>query len=194
MALEQLPATGVLSKYTICTSSTHPGSPSQGDMIYETDTGKTLVYQGATDTWTPPWNTPWGWIAEATSTSLSTGAISTATDLLSLTFTAIANRRYKYTFSGICKTSQSTGQPIVQIMDGSNVVHGSPDEIVTPDPTLAGSTFLGVSYETGIAAGSTTRKMRFTAIGVGGTATFTASADIPFRITVEDVGPNGNPS
>lgn len=35
------------SNYTICTSSTRPASPSTGIMIYETDTGFVLVYDGS---------------------------------------------------------------------------------------------------------------------------------------------------
>lgn len=34
-------------KWTVCTSSTRPGSPGEGDQIYETDTDRIYVYTGA---------------------------------------------------------------------------------------------------------------------------------------------------
>lgn len=34
-------------KWTVCTSSTRPGSPTEGDQIYETDTDRIYVYTGA---------------------------------------------------------------------------------------------------------------------------------------------------
>lgn len=34
-------------KWTVCTSSTRPGAPTEGDQIYETDTDRIYVYTGA---------------------------------------------------------------------------------------------------------------------------------------------------
>lgn len=34
-------------KWTVCTSATRPGSPTEGDQIYETDTDRIYVYTGA---------------------------------------------------------------------------------------------------------------------------------------------------
>ena len=39
-------------KQGVCTSSTRPASPFEGQQIYETDTDKVLVWDGST--WTPP--------------------------------------------------------------------------------------------------------------------------------------------
>ena len=36
-----------MSTLNTCTSSTRPASPSQGDMLYETDTHKTIIYDGS---------------------------------------------------------------------------------------------------------------------------------------------------
>ncbi|WP_291813945.1 hypothetical protein [Limnobacter sp.] len=36
-----------MSTLNTCTSSTRPASPSQGDMLYETDTYKTIIYDGS---------------------------------------------------------------------------------------------------------------------------------------------------
>lgn len=39
--------------FTVCTSSTRPSSPSNGDTIYETDTGKTYMWIDAESEWLP---------------------------------------------------------------------------------------------------------------------------------------------
>ena len=44
----------------VCTSTTRPASPYKGQTIYETDTGRLLVYYGATTGWQLPWGQPWG--------------------------------------------------------------------------------------------------------------------------------------
>ena len=60
----------------VCTSTTRPTGPTQGMQIYELDTQRTLIWQGASIGWTPPWNVPWGpWAAQATTTA----NVSTAT-------------------------------------------------------------------------------------------------------------------
>jgi hypothetical protein len=47
-AVTQAKLASTLSGITTCTSSTRPGSPFEGQMIYETDTDKTFVYNGST--------------------------------------------------------------------------------------------------------------------------------------------------
>lgn len=37
----------------VCTSTTHPSSPFNGQVIYETDTQLTLIYNSGTSTWKP---------------------------------------------------------------------------------------------------------------------------------------------
>lgn len=55
--------------FIVCTSSTYPTSPTAGMLIYETDTNKFLQYTTSTTGWQPPWNTPWGEIGYAQTTS-----------------------------------------------------------------------------------------------------------------------------
>ena len=50
-----------ISQAGVCTSATRPASPYEGQMIYETDTDKVLVWNGTG--WYPNWNTAWGLIA-----------------------------------------------------------------------------------------------------------------------------------
>lgn len=52
------------TRYFVVTSGTRPSTPLDGDMIYETDTGNVLVYDGAS--WLPPADTAWGLYLEGT--------------------------------------------------------------------------------------------------------------------------------
>lgn len=79
----------------VCTSTTRPASPYEGQVIYETDTDRVLVWNGTG--WYPNWNTAWGVVSYQQSTT--TQGVST-TEAVSFTcsFTAITNRRYKFTY------------------------------------------------------------------------------------------------
>lgn len=119
----------------VCTSTTRPTNPYEGFMIYETDTDKTLFWNGSAwvnvnsvspaFTGTPtaptaadgtnstqlatmasrPWNTAWGFVAQFTAATTTT--YTSDFSFLDFSFSAIANRRYKYTLSGLlaCNTS-----------------------------------------------------------------------------------------
>lgn len=77
----------------VCTSSTRPASPFEGMYIYETDTDKTLFWNGSA--WYPNWNTSWGIVAQVVnSTSTSTTINGTTTVLTAPSFTAVAGRQY----------------------------------------------------------------------------------------------------
>lgn len=39
--------TQIAKNYTVCTSGTHPGAPTEGDQIYETDTDMEKIYDGS---------------------------------------------------------------------------------------------------------------------------------------------------
>jgi len=58
MGISQQLAASRLIQPGVCTSSTRPASPYEGQCIYETDTDKLLVYNGSA--WYPPTNQPWG--------------------------------------------------------------------------------------------------------------------------------------
>lgn len=81
----------------VCTSSNRPANPFDGMMIYETDTDKTLVWNGSA--WYANWNSAWGLVA-LTSSQTSSASIGTTetTMLTSPSFTAIANRYYKLSY------------------------------------------------------------------------------------------------
>ena len=79
----------------ICTSSTRPAAPYEGQQIYETDTDFLRIWNGSA--WSQQWNMPWGVIGFTKSTTSQTGITTeTLATGLSITFTAVANRYYKF--------------------------------------------------------------------------------------------------
>jgi len=81
----------------VVTSSSRP-TADEGRMIYEADNRGFTYYDTEETDWLPPWNLAWGALDYAESTTAQT-AISTLADLtsLSVTFNAVAGRRYKFT-------------------------------------------------------------------------------------------------
>ena len=92
MGLSQQIGSSSLSKPGVCTSSTRPATPYEGQMIYETDTDKVLVWNGTA--WYANWNTAWGLVGSATSTTSDTSITAEEVEL-TVTWTAVANRNYK---------------------------------------------------------------------------------------------------
>lgn len=54
------------SAVVVCTSTTRPSSPTDGLIIFETNTLKTLQWYSGRAAWLPLWNYAWGRIARAT--------------------------------------------------------------------------------------------------------------------------------
>lgn len=142
-----------------------------------------------------PWNMPWGIIGYAARTS-NQSSITTETDIgdgaLTITWTAVANRRYSTTvWVAVNNVSGAAGDTIdVKITDGANAAK----------QVFSGSFASGTGWLTGIvqvvetvAAGSTTRKGRIAKTIGGGSVTVTASSTRPAFILVEDIGSNGAP-
>jgi hypothetical protein len=173
-----------------CTSGTRPTSPPEGMTIYETDTDKMLTYTTATTGWVPPWNLPWGYVT-AVKASVGTSSIGSSAkqvDGLSATWTAVANRIYRVTVH-IPVISQSTndGFVIVSLRNsgGSTIYNRDQKKIAASWDDSATI----VHYETGLAAGSTTRTA-YVETSAGSAAIAYSSSIVPLLL-VEDIGPNG---
>jgi len=169
----------------VCTSTTRPASPYEGQAIYETDTDKVLYWSGSA--WYPNWNLPWGQIAYATKTS-NQGSITTTADVagLSVTFTAVENRRYAISTEGMMLSTVAGDNFNWIIADGSN-------NILTLKSFHLYSVSLGVFTGAKIvhspAAGSFTYKIRAQRNGGTGSGTVIAASTYPAFILVEDIGP-----
>jgi hypothetical protein len=161
----------------VCTSSTRPASPFEGQVIYETDTDRVLVWNGSA--WYPNWNTAWGIVAKATGTTV--GLTTTLADIgTSVTFTAIAARQYKYTFYAYASNASVAGTLETYITDSSNTAKGSLNLYV---PGGGNYTFQNLTYISTETAGSVTRKVR--AKCQSGTGTIFGE----YQLFVEDIGP-----
>lgn len=177
---------------TICTSATRPGSPTAGMSIYETDTGKYLQYQGATDTWTPPWDTAWGAVPSGLGVATSNqGSITTIVDIsgTSVTWTVIAHRMYEVTVDGvlIASTSGTVAQAILYLyFDGAQIAWSVAINVPT---TSVSMTPIKIPFST--SAGSHTVKARLAVTSGGGTMTTVAAAINPLVLSVKDVGNDG---
>ena len=165
----------------VCTSSTRPSAPYEGQMIYETDTDRVLVWNGSA--WYPNWNTAWGVVGHVTTAPGQT--VTTVTDMTGVTvsFTAVPGRRYKSTIQLEMYNQNANSLVDIGLADASSsnvrgwTVQMKDSGLQTP--------FLFTWVE-GSLSGSVTRKVRF-GRGFGNTGNV-----ISFgfqQLTVEDIGP-----
>lgn len=170
----------------ICTAATRPVSPFKGQVIRETDTGYLLTYYGVTTGWRPPWNQPWGEVGRAFTTSNQSG-ISSAVDLtgMSVTFPALAGRRYEW---------RAVGEVVATVGDGAFVLaltDTAPTQAArTTDAclTTSGRT-VHLFHDMTSGTATITRKLRLSKAGGSGTLTWGASLTGPALLVCHDVGP-----
>lgn len=160
-------------------------SPKAGDQWYSSDLDATsglYVHNGTS--WRQPWNMPWGIMGLATTTTAQTG-ITTITDLTSLTitFTAVALRRYKTTLWVPFTEVTTGGLSDFTIATGGNTQLAKASYDVIANKSL---TAVVIVYSS-LSAGSQTLKGR--ALCSAGTISTLATATCPVSICVEDIGP-----
>lgn len=173
-----------------CTSSTHPTVGLWAGMrIFETDTGRELVYNG-TD-WTLPKNVHGGVLGYAErTTSAGPDPFVTITDLdttnLQVVVTVLANRRVKITgyAPGLDGTVAGDVFGIV-IREGLTELNRQQLRV---DATGVGNPGGMVQAIETPSAGSHTYKLSALRLGGTGNATFTAATNRPLSILVEDIG------
>lgn len=114
-------------------------------------------------------------------------SISSATDLTSLTvtFTAVAARRYRWTFDGEVTATAADGAYVVQLTDGSNTVK----KRVTRGCSSTSADSCHLEFEETPGAGSITRKLRLSKASGTGTVGLTATSTNPSFLSLEDIGP-----
>ena len=189
MPLSSVVGAQSIIKPGVCTSSTRPAVPFEGQMIYETDTDKVLVYNGTA--WYPNWNTAWG-LVSVTNVTSGSGAVSVETlRVTSPSFTAVANRYYRITYvepvlqyyAGTVnqivlkiRITNSAGaiQQFVEVRNLNTATGGNNPGVVSIVKTLtAGSTvFVGTLNPTG-----------------GGTGGGYSASDAVCQLIIEDIGP-----
>jgi hypothetical protein len=100
----------------IVTSTTRPDNPYYGQQIFETDTGRRLIYYGASIGWRPPWNSVWGEVVSATippgDFQVNSGGPPSNQIVVAntpLSWTAILGRIYDYVFEWRVRYTSSSG-------------------------------------------------------------------------------------
>lgn len=172
-----------VGRYQIVTSGTRPTGSLRptGAVIYETDTGRWLFWTGS------------DWAALSSSTvgyaqivANQTG-ITTITDITSLTvtFTAVAGRRYRITGSAFLLTTVSGDVASLVIADGAGTqLNSSQVDLRSSSTDIRGHVFAVVVP----GAGSKTYKLRASRVSGTGSISVDAGATYPAFILVEDIG------
>jgi hypothetical protein len=173
-------------------------SPVTGQTAYvaSNDANEGIGSYTSAGVWRLPWNLPWGFIAESTSTTDQTG-ITTLADAtgLSVTFTAVGNRRYRIV--GAIAAISTAGSPTfqqLQITNSGNTVFQGGQTLIGFSIAANSFTLRAEAEAYGLTAGSQTVKLRFGRAG-GDSATYTIpNSAYTGLIRVEDIGPNGAPA
>jgi hypothetical protein len=181
----QIPASRLIQP-GVCTSATRPDSPFEGQVIYETDTDKVLVWNGSA--WYQTWNQPWGNLGYVSLTSgVIISGITSVTDITNatITFTAVANRKYRASWHGYCNTTASYATTNVMLYEGTTLLQQSTS---TAGTATIGS-FNGGQYIGTHAAGSVTWKLRLQLQAGTGTCSAEGGSTYPFTFSIDDIGP-----
>lgn len=112
MPISSFLATSAIAKPGVCTSSTRPASPYEGQVIYETDTDKTLVWNG----------TAWVFLSTSTANSVGLEFIKTQTigsGVASVEVTSAFSSTYDSYYVTINGMANSGNQPDIRLTLGS---------------------------------------------------------------------------
>jgi|LakMenEpi03Aug12_release.lakeMendotaPanAssembly.Ray.scaffolds.fasta_scaffold596923_1 hypothetical protein len=130
-------------------------------------------------------NLPWGVMGTAVRTTGDLTLTTTNQDLtsMSITFTAIAGRLYRASWSGSAQKSTAAGYTQITLADSTNALYG-----YSLGYTVSGNyvNLSGVSVISGLTAGSKTFKLR--GITENNTAVLLAGGTAPLQFMIEDMG------
>lgn len=171
-----------VGRYQIVTSGSRPTGSLRptGAVIYETDTGRWLFWTGAA--WAALSSSTIGY---AQITANQTG-ITTITDITSLTvtFTAVAGRRYRISASAFLLSTVAGDVSSLVIADGAGTQLNSSQIDLRITDNIRGH----ISHVVVPGAGSKTYKLRASRVSGSGNITVSAGASYPAYILVEDIG------
>lgn len=180
----------------IVTSTTRPIGFDRytGQTIYETDTGRTLEWNGVN--WRLPWGLPWGRVASVeASASVGLGAGLT-TLLTSSSFEVVSNRRYQATAQVMDVSTVANDVTQWFFVDSAGTTQGGGQRVATTTPVafaLRSRELIGASNTTA----GTGKTIRLQGKYVSGSGSNSMYADGSFVATliVEDIGPStGSPA
>lgn len=144
----------------VCTSTTRPSAPFEGQMIYETDTDKVLVWNGSA--WYANWNLPWGFIGSSTGTASTAITGGTALSVLTLTVTMVAGRRYEvYGKVGFQPSANTVGNMMYVSCSGFTSEHlwYRGDQILANYPQVVSGTIIASASDFGVTSGTSSKTL-----------------------------------
>ena len=182
---------GTMSPYQ-ATSTTRPSSPFTGQLAYETDTQLLIMYNGSA--WveinSALTKAPRGVVGYTTSTTATVNLTTSFVTQISVTFTAVANRYYRFTYyEPQVLTSNASAQYVQSVVRSS--LSGTPIlQQAFLGQTAAVSKFnelacVGVSTFT---AGSVTLSAQALSSSISGTPGLNRGGTQPAYLLVEDIG------
>lgn len=182
-------------------------SPTIGQQVMLADTGEVLYWYGAYIGWRHAWNIEWGvqGYAEITSNSatLPANASKTApTAGLSIAFTPLVNRQYRFDFDGLI-SSTVNGDEIIVNANADQPINTTTG--ISSTPTYGAQIF--IVQQTGVSGDAARFGWRFTAlhatptlfyvtatqINGTGACVLVANGNGVTAIRIVDLGPTGPP-
>ena len=164
-------------KTGVCTSTTRPASPYEGQVIYETDTDKVLVYNGTA--WYANWNLPWGYLTHSTLAANTSLTAANPTTIFNISYTHINNRRLRVSLNFSCSLNAATNTACRLQVGGTTVAYldlpsyNPPSYSVSAYATSTGSS---QTFNVALLYGATPSSVSIAASSVA-------------QIIVEDIGP-----
>jgi hypothetical protein len=168
-------------------------APEDGMVAYirSNDSSEGLyTYNGTSWRKGPGWNAPWGWMANATSSAVSTTTGATELTIVSTAgFTAVSNRYYLLT--GYINPYGSVGGDQFSLRLRNNSITGT--VLATSTISVRDYSTNSISTVVSIAAGAS-NGIFLTVQRASGTGTLTSNnLASPAYITLTDIGPSGAP-
>jgi len=162
----------------------------QGLGLSEIDTFEELIYYSAAGVWRRPWRMPWGRVAHSTGGDVTSSGTTVLALTTGATFTGIANRYYRATFTGTHLMSVLDDLFNFQIQHdtiGGAQVAGSTQRI-SCQRASAQVAFSVTSEPFTVSAGS--RTLLVTVLRAAGTGTCRTGFYAPTNLVIEDIGPS----
>jgi hypothetical protein len=168
----------------VCTSTTRPTAPYEGQHIYETDTDIVYLWSGSAwvETVSALTKAPRGVVFQNKRTAGGTTVTTSVTDIAGAThsFTPVVGRAYRVSFSANVSNSGNVSRFFLNDSTLGNLYSGL--------MTFSGYQFQTLVYiVTGLTAVS--RTLKITGQTESGTTTVLGSAGEPASFIIEDIGP-----
>jgi hypothetical protein len=160
--------------------------------IRSNDTSEGLyTYNGTAWRKGPGWNAPWGVMGVSLTTTTTSSTTTTAIDTgLSIAFSHVANRRYRYSYS-VHAFASLAGLVDAKVTDSSNVdIANSASRVQIPGSSQI-SMLTKVFYFSPTTSAAVTHKVRFSATV---SSQIYGDANYSNSFIIEDIGPSGAPA